>query len=233
LAMHGWEWWFKTDAGLFARIGIGAGIFAILAGVDLARRGRRATRWREYLFLLVTVGAAMLYGVVNDAVASQISWEYFYYGKGLDQQLGPQVPPDPAALQWAACGVGARATWSAGLVIGVVLLIANNPRPKRMRLPYRTLASVLAFILLVTAGFAALGAVAGSRGYLNWTNADVAAIAAEGLFRPGRFLCAYGINCGGYAGGALALAGGAAWIVRRRNALSVTGGENVGADELS
>lgn len=51
-----WKWWFVSDAGLAARIGIGAAIFAILAAVDLWRKGRRARRWREYLFLVAAVG---------------------------------------------------------------------------------------------------------------------------------------------------------------------------------
>src|SRR4051794_15810247 len=105
--MSGWDWWLSSDAGLFTRIGIGVAIFAVLATVDLVRHGRAATRWREYSFLLVAVAAAMLYGIANDAIASGISWEYFYYGKGLEQQLGQTLPPDPVALRWAACAIGA------------------------------------------------------------------------------------------------------------------------------
>src|SRR5690242_9831290 len=117
--MHGWDWWVKSDEGLATRVAIGCSIFVVLALVDFARNGRRAARWREYLFLVFAVALAMGYGAVNDAVASRISWEYFYYGKGLSDQLGPRVPPDPAALRWAAVGVGLRATWSAGLIAGV------------------------------------------------------------------------------------------------------------------
>jgi hypothetical protein len=76
------NWLLTTDAGLLTRIGIGGAIFATLAAVDLARRGPAATRWREYLFLLVVVLAAIVYGAVNDAVGSAISWEYFYGPSG-------------------------------------------------------------------------------------------------------------------------------------------------------
>src|SRR6516164_3689375 len=106
--MSSWDWWLWTDAGLAARVAIGAGIFAALAAVDLWRNGRRATRWREYLFLIAAVALAMAYGLINDFVASGISWEYFYYGKGLDRLLGPHVPPDPMALRRAACEIGLR-----------------------------------------------------------------------------------------------------------------------------
>ncbi|HEY2589151.1 MAG TPA: hypothetical protein VGI81_25635, partial [Tepidisphaeraceae bacterium] len=210
------HWWLNTDSGLLARIGIGASIFAALAIVDLVRRGREATRWREYLFLLVAALFGMAYGVINDRVASGVSWEYFYYGKGLDEQLGPQVPPDPAALRWAACKVGLKATWSVGLVIGVALLIANNPRKGRPQLPYRTLMQLLPIILLAAALFALIGAIVGSRGWLVWTSADLRALLRENLFRPHRFLTVHGMNLGGYVGGALATVGAVAWILRQR-----------------
>src|SRR6266446_6393487 len=116
--MGGWDGWLRSDAGLLARVAIGVGIFAVLAAADVARHGRAATRWREYAFLVIAVSAALAYGIANDAIASGISWEYFYYGKGLERQLGAQLPPDPTALRWVACAVGAKATWTAGLVIG-------------------------------------------------------------------------------------------------------------------
>ena|SRR5579863_209101 len=214
--MSGWEWWLKSDAGLAARIAVGLVILGTLATVDLKRHGQRATRWREYLFLLAAVLLAMGYGVVNDWLASGISWEYFYYGKGLDQQLGPHVPPDPAALRWAACLIGLKSTWSAGLVIGVALLIANNPRRGRLRLPYQSLLGLLPPILLIAAGSAAVGAIIGSHGWLAWTNRDLRVLMRDNLFRPRAFMTAYGMNLGGYAGGLLATALATIWIVRNR-----------------
>lgn len=160
--------------------------------------------WREYLFLLLACALAMTYGVINDRIASSISWEYFYFGKGLDQQLGPRVPPGTAALHWAACKVGLKATWSVGLLIGVALLLANNPKPQHRQLPYRTLFGVLLMILLASACFAAIGAWVGSRGWLSWTSADLRALQRDDLFRPRRFLAVYGMNLGGYVGGSIA-----------------------------
>lgn len=210
------NWWLHSDAGLLARIGIGAAIFATLALIDLARNGRRATRWREYLFLIAACALAMIYGVINDRIASSISWEYFYFGKGLDQQLGPRVPPDPAALHWAACKIGLKATWSVGLLIGVALLLANNPKPKLGQLPYRTLLRFLLMSLLASAGFAAIGAWIGSRGWLSWTSADLRALQRDDLFRPARFLAVYGLNLGGYVGGAISTIVGIVSIRRLR-----------------
>jgi hypothetical protein len=213
------NWWLHSDSGLLARIGIGAGIFAMLAAVDLARHGRRATRWREYLFLLVACALAITYGVINDRIASSVSWEYFYFGKGLDQQLGPRVPPDPGALHWAACKVGIKATWSVGLLIGVALLLANNPKPARRQLPYRTLVSFLLMILLVSACFAAIGARLGSRGGLSWTSADLRALQRDDLFRPARFFAVYGMNLGGYVGGAIGTIVSIVWVRRLRRGI--------------
>lgn len=210
------SWWLHSDSGLLARIGIGTAIFLLLAVVDLVRRGRQATRWREYLFLLAACALGMAYGVINDRIASSISWEYFYYGKGLDEQLGPHVPPDPAALRWAACKVGLKATWTVGLVVGVVLLLANNPKPGRPQLRYRTLLQMLPVIFLVAACFAVAGGVIGSRGWLAWTSADLRGLLRDDLFRPRRFLTVHGMNLGGYVGGAIATVIAVVKIRRRR-----------------
>src|SRR5437867_8855004 len=118
------HWLIHSSAGLLVRIAAGIAIFAALAVADLCKHGRGATRWREYLFLLMCVLLAIAYGVINDQVTSRISWEYFYYGKELDRVLGPETPPDPAALHRHAAIIGAEATWSAGLIIGVALLLA-------------------------------------------------------------------------------------------------------------
>lgn len=210
------NWWLHSDAGLLARIGIGASIFLVLASVDLARNRRNATRWREYGFLLVACAFAMAYGVINDRIASSISWEYFYFGKGLDEQLGARIPPDAADLRWAACKIGLKATWSAGLIVGVALLLANNPKSGLRRLSYRTLLNVLPLIFFSAACFAAVGGWVGSRGWLAWTSADLQGLLRDNLFRPHRFLAVHGMNLGGYAGGAAGAIAAVVWVRRRR-----------------
>lgn len=211
-----WEWWVGTDAGLFARVAIGVAFFACLATIDVLRRGRQATRWREYAFLALAAAAAMGYGALNDRIASDISWEYFYYGKGLDQRLGPQTPPDPRALHREAVRVGLKATWTAGLVAGAVLLIANNPRPSRPRLPYRTLVGLLFAVVISASAFAFLGALLGRIGWLTWTNPGLGALVRDDLFRPRRFLTVYRQNLGGYVGGLIGTAWAAMRLVRLR-----------------
>ena len=218
--MSRWSWWLNTDVGLIARIGIGAGIFLLLAITDLVRNGSRATRWREYAFLLAATAFAMLYGTLNDAIAVRISWEYFYYGKGLSNQLGPIVPPEPATIHRAAVAVGLRATWTVGLLVGALLLIANNPRANRKQISYRKMLQLLLLIGATAAIFAVIGGLVGSYGWLNWTNAELKATWRENLFRPPRFLAVYGINLGGYVGGALGTVIAIGLMQRRRKTLS-------------
>ena len=60
------------------RITFGLLVLAALAILDWYQKGPAATRWREYLFLLLCVAVAMAYGIANDQITSRISWEYFY-----------------------------------------------------------------------------------------------------------------------------------------------------------
>jgi len=207
--------WLRSDAGLIARIAIGATIFAALAIYDYARNREQATRWREYAILLVAVMAAMAYGVINDQITSSISWEYFYYGKDLAEQLGPKTPPDPVKLHWAAAMVGMKATWTAGLIIAVALLLSNNPEKNLGRLPIASLGKFLPMVLIVTLSGAALGATAGSLGLPARWDEDFAAMLRRDEMRPRRFMMVYGIHLGGYAGGAVGTIV-AVWRIRRR-----------------
>ena len=184
------------------RIVAGACVFAALAVIDLCRRGRAATRWREYAFLLWAMLLAMAYGALNDQVTSRISWEYFYYGKELDKVLGPRIPPDAAALHWEAMKVGIKATWSVGLLMGAALLIANNPSPGGRQLSFSRLTAALGIVLGVTVLTAAIGGWLGSQGWLDWISADFSQMRRTGVFRPDRFLCTFGIHLGGYFGAA-------------------------------
>lgn len=201
--MTAWTWLIHSTSGLMLRIVIGPAIFALLAISDLRRHGRHATRWREYTFLLLCVLAAMLYGVINDLITSTLSWEYFYYGKDLASELGPQTPPDPLKLHLAAALVGIKATWSAGLLIGVALLLANNPSKRLPRLQNRTLFTQLPLLLLITAALAALGAVAGHFALPARWNDDFAQMLHRNEMRHRRFMTVYGIHLGGYLGGVI------------------------------
>ena len=198
------NWWLHSDAGLAARVAIGASVLAVLAASDLYRNRGRATRWREYGFLVGCVAAALVYGAANDQVTTTISWEYFAYGKAVAEALPPGEPPNSAAFRWEAAKVGMRATWSAGLIVGVALLIANNPRRDgRPRLSYAALARLVPLVF----GAVVLSAVVlGAAGYLGAfapVNEDFRAMLRRDLWRPRRFMAVYGMHTGAYVGGVL------------------------------
>jgi membrane associated rhomboid family serine protease len=204
------------------RLAIGLSIFAVLAIVDLRRNGAKARRWREYCFLAVIVAVAMAYGMMNDCITSAISWEYFYYGKELSPILGPQTPPDRAAMRWQAMKVGMQATWSVGLILGAVLLMANNPRPSRPPLSFTRLFAFVLAVFVFTAFMAVVMGFIGSRGGLNWCSPDFREMARDNLFRPSHFMTAWGVHLGGYLGGIL---GGiiAVWRVLARRSQPAMG----------
>ncbi|HVT87251.1 MAG TPA: hypothetical protein VHD56_00210 [Tepidisphaeraceae bacterium] len=212
-----WHWITQTDAGLGARIAAGAVVFAILAIVDLHRHGRNAKRWREYLFLLLCVGAALTYGVVNDFITSSISWEYFCFGKGLWPDSVSTIPPDPFELHLAASFVGMKATWTAGLVIGVALLVANNPRENRPPLSFETLARFLLLIFAVTICAAAVSGTIGYLGGFAKLSQDFAEMVRHDEMRPRRFMAVFGIHLGGYVGGLIGTLLAVILIVKRRH----------------
>jgi hypothetical protein len=197
------HWWFKTNAGLGARVAIGVSIFAILGTLDLIRNGRAAQRWREYAFLLLATVAGMTYGIANDAITSSISWEYYFYGKGLAEVMPPNTPPDAGVLRSQAMLIGLKAGGSAGIVIGAALLFANNPRGGRRQLTFHRLAVYLALVFAVTILWSMLLGAAGAMGWLLWTNSDLAEMWKSGEMRPRYFLAVYGIHLGAYIGGAI------------------------------
>jgi len=203
-----WNWLTRTDAGLLVRVAAG-GLFFLTLGIwDLARHGRSGKRWREYLFLLAAVAAAMLYGIINDQITVSISWEYFFYGKELAADYSTTSPPEMLWLRWEAAKIGLKATWTAGLLIGVAVLFANNPRPNRPQLPYRRIYGMIPAVF----AFAAVTAVVlGLAGYFGVFAAFFREIVSEDLWRPGHFMAVWGAHLGGYIGGGL----GTAWAVWR------------------
>jgi hypothetical protein len=203
-----------TDLGLLIRILVGCAIFAVLALLDLRRNGPSATRWREYGVLVISVLTALLYGAINDQITVTISPEYFLYGKELEKIVGEH--PAQLALRFQAALVGLKATWSVGLICGVVLLIANNPWRSLPRLRNRQLLVHLPIIVLVASLCGLVGGCLGYCGYLTRLDSDFGDLLAVNLYRPYRFMAAWGVHLGGYLGGALGTLTGVAAIVLRR-----------------
>ncbi|MFP4054181.1 MAG: hypothetical protein ACLFV7_10005 [Phycisphaerae bacterium] len=208
-----WLWF--TDGGLAVRIVAGVSIFAVLAAVELIRKGRDARRWKEYLFLLYAVCLAMAYGAINDLVTVSISWEYFYFGKNLAEEMGYLIPPDFAALRIEAVKIGLMASWTAGLMFGVAALFANNPRGDLPRLPTSTL------VKLGLLPVAAAGVVAILSGLAGWHGMyDRFMPAGMDLIRhPRYFTAVWGAHLGAYFGGAGGMAAAVILILMRRRRL--------------
>ena len=216
--MSFWHWLFRTDWGLAARVAGGACIFAALAAWDIRRKGREARRWREYVFLLAAVAAAMAYGALNDQITVTISWEYFYFGKELLHRLPADAAGGRSALlRWEAAKIGLKATWTAGLIIGVAILLANNPRKDRPQLPYRTLYRLM-FVPLGSA--AVMGALLGLAGYAGAFARWFGEIVEPDLWRPARFMAVWSVHLGGYVGGALGTAATVWYVMRSRRCLT-------------
>lgn len=109
------------DLPYVARVGVVI-LFAILVSlVEVVARGRSASRWQEYLALILGGCAGAVFGALIDLSTSSISPMYFTVGKGLD--------PGPA-LQLCAVGIGARAGFSAGVLVVGSMLVALGPTSK-------------------------------------------------------------------------------------------------------
>ena len=199
-----------TDAGLLARIAAGASVLLVMALVDLRRRGRQATRWREYVFLLFVVAVAILYAILNDQVTCSISWEYFYYhDPSMSEAIGPLnygQSPSPAAVHLAAIRLAAKDAWTAGLIIGVAMLFANNPSKRFPQLPYRRLGR-LAMLPLGCAIL--LSIVLGLAGWVGLLATFFEEFIRYDVFRPQRYITVFAAHLGLYAGGLI----GTIWAV--------------------
>ena len=95
----------------------------------------------------ISILAAILYGIVHDQITARVCIEYFTVGhaKVIDSD-----DPTLIALNW-----GVRATWWAGLFLGLGLATAARlgSRPKR---EIKTLLKPIAGLLIVMALFASI-----------------------------------------------------------------------------
>ena len=188
-------------------VSIGVALLALLAIADLIRKGREATRWREYLFLFSATLVCMAYGLAHDMIAVTIAPEYF---------LGPWPPSSGIWNARAMAALAAmKGTWWAGLILGAAMLLANNPSqrwPQLSRLcMYRKLiypflgAGVLAFIL---------GAVAWSGWLGEWPEAG-------DNEKLRRIECVLYVDYGAYLGGFLAGIATVLLILHQRKKLAL------------
>lgn len=209
-----WNWLTNTNQGLAARIAGGVIIFSIWAYVEFIRKGKKASRWKEYLFLIYCVLIVMAFGMINDQLTVSISWEYFVHGKGFDLQ--GQDQPDWVSLRLWACEVGAKATWTAGLLLGAVLLICNNPNNKPPVVPLKKLVKLVWLIGIPACVLAVLLGIAGYLGAWKNLTEDFSLIWQSNIYRPANFQCVWGMHLGAYVGGGIGTAVLCWWILKKR-----------------
>ena len=105
--------------GFGLRLGILLVVLCLSAGFERWQKGAGASRWREYLFLLLggLVGSGLGAGV--DQVSSQIGPEYFVFAKGI-------APGATFALKVTLLGL--QAGFVGGLVAAGIALWLNGLR---------------------------------------------------------------------------------------------------------
>ena len=99
------------------RITLLLALMLMISLADLYRNGARASKFREYGFILITGAMGGAVGFANDLITSTISPEYFTLGKGLEES------PD---LRIQAGLFGLRVGFSAGVIGGAVCLYASR-----------------------------------------------------------------------------------------------------------
>lgn len=189
------------------RAPIGTLLLLALALRDRARTGSWS-RARELAVLFGAAAGAMGYALAHDAITWSISREYFSIGKDLPAAATSFAPVARLAL---------LAGWSAGLAVGLALVVANNPG-RLPRLPEQALAPELARVVACALLAAATGAAIGAASE-SWLGA---AIADAGVTSPQRYLVAQGAHAGSYLGAALGTLVAVVRVRRARRALPIS-----------
>ncbi len=110
------------------------GLMLVVSLVDFYRNGARASKFREYGFIIITGALGGAVGFVNDLITSTISPEYFILGKGLEDS------PD----LWMQAGLfGLRVGLSAGVIGGAICLYASRRKSAHTPLEFSRLFRML------------------------------------------------------------------------------------------
>jgi len=186
------------------------GLF-LIAGViyDRWRHGAEGRRAKEYSLLLGCGLLGALIGLLQDLISIRVSPDYFVVGKGIE---------DDADFTRQVLLMGSYAGFIAGLVLGGLLLLVNQPRPSRETLGYRAL---LARGVPRTLGVAMAGVPIG---FLIGPNSPLRAQVGRSLLEAEaleRFLQVWGMHYGLYGGAALGVGWALVSVWRARPAREV------------
>lgn len=111
-------------------------------------------RREEVQMIMLGIGAAVVYGILQDQVTAHVCVEYFTIGHIDYLNL---KDPTLIAFEW-----GVAATWWVGLLLGILLAISAHAGRRKPKLTTKVLLRPI-FILMVGTGAMAL--VAGMTGY--------------------------------------------------------------------
>ena len=197
--------WFLggSSSAIWVRAGLAVLVLVVMAAVDIVRRGREATRWKDYVFLAASTAAAVAFAIGNDMVTSTISPLYF--------ECHEELTKSCANVHLLAVLVAARGSWWVGLVLGVALLMMNNPRKTLPQLPWRRMYGKLLYPLVL----AAVGSTA--MGLLSWTGVislpgDLNRAVADAR----EFNAVFASHSGAYVGGVVGAILAAVQVIRQR-----------------
>ncbi len=186
-------------------------LMMLIAWIDWRRHGERATKWREYSFLVVAGTLGGVFGVAIDQLTSTISSDYFVLGKGI---------PNDAAFRVHVATLGFQAGFVMGMLVGGLNLLANNPRPDRIALSYVRLfryavAPIIAAIVVAPISALVIG---------NWDPLHLAHELRD-VLSPAEidhFRLVWGIHVGLYAGAVIGAIVGVVQIRRLRASVPET-----------
>ena len=186
------------------------GVF-LIAGViyDRWRHGAAGRRAKEYSLLLGCGLLGALVGLLQDLISIRVSPDYFVLGKGIE---------DDADFTRQVLLLGTYAGFIAGLVLGGLLLLANQPRPTRATLSYRAL---LSRGVSRTLGLALAGV---PLGFLIGPGSPLRGQVGRNLLPPEaleRFLQVWGMHYGLYGGAALGVCWALVSVWRSRLGIEV------------
>jgi hypothetical protein len=167
----------------------------LIAGLvyDRWRHGAEGTRAKEYGILLACGLLGAVVGFVQDQISIRVSPDYFVHGKGIER--GPNFARDVLFM-------GTYAGFVAGLVLGGLLLLTNQPRATRGQ---HTPGELLRGAIPRTLG-PALACV--PLGLLVAPSTPLRGLVGKNLLPPAeteRFLQVWGMHIGLYTGAALGL----------------------------
>ena len=160
--------------------------------------------------VLLCMGAAVAYGILQDQVTARISVEYFTIGH---PPIVPTNSPTVLGFVWGILG-----TWWVGLFLGLLLAAAARIGTAPKRAP-ATLARPVMSILIISAFVAALS---GSLGFILAQRGSVELVSPLAESVPSQrhvsFVTAAWVHSASYLSGGVLGAGLAVrvWLLRRR-----------------